>query len=162
MKKWQEIVKKVAPAIGTALGGPFAGAATAYLTEKLVGSDGGSSVSDVIMSASPEVLARIKEIDSEFEVRMKELDIDIYNIDYKDRNSARGLFSVTIWPQVTLSVVFVLGYFLTLYHLIAGDIEVDNNIAIILGVLTAAIPQILNFWFGSSSGSKQKTISMMK
>ncbi|MFT6220702.1 MAG: hypothetical protein ACJA0C_000099 [Candidatus Endobugula sp.] len=30
----------------------------------------------------------------------------------------------------------------------------------ILGVLTAAIPQILGFWFGSSLGSKQKTESM--
>ena len=32
--------------------------------------------------------------------------------------------------------------------------------ATILGVLTAAIPQILNFWFGSSVGSKEKTSGM--
>jgi len=38
--------------------------------------------------------------------------------------------------------------------------EMQPTFNIILGVLTAAIPMILQFWFGSSNGSKDKTAKL--
>ena len=70
-----------------------------------------------------------------------------------------------MWPQVFFSVLFVCGYFATGYFLVRPETIaaldksqwIQGVLTTILGVLTAAIPQILGFWFGSSTGSKEKT-----
>jgi uncharacterized membrane protein YbhN (UPF0104 family) len=171
MASWKEIVRSIAPTLGTALGGPMAGAATKFIADKMLGKENATQdeIQEAILSASPEQLTKLKELDNQFKVNMKNLEIDVYELEYKDRDSARKLFAVNIWPQITLSTVFVLGYFGVLYFLMhgTGDVQslVNNPTMIgvfttILGVLTAAIPQILNFWFGSSLGSKEKTNSM--
>jgi hypothetical protein len=44
----------------------------------------------------------------------------------------------------------------------SGDVEIAANLQsefnIVLGVMTAAQAQIMQFWFGSSSGSKAKDV----
>ena len=166
MTNWKEIVRNVAPVIGTALGGPMAGAATKFIAEKMLGKPNASEpeIEQAIMTASPEQLAKLKDIDAQFKLHMKQLDVDIYELEYKDRDSARKLFEVNVWPQIVLSTVFVLGYFAVLYYLMSHPSSLSGSndklvgvFTTVLGVLTAAIPQILNFWFGSSLGSKEKT-----
>ncbi|TVZ41591.1 hypothetical protein P886_0938 [Alteromonadaceae bacterium 2753L.S.0a.02] len=166
MAGWKEIVRNIAPTIGTALGGPMAGTATKFIADKLLGKPeaSDSEIEDAILNASPEQLAKLKEIETQFKLDMRKLDIDIYELEYKDRDSARKLFEVNIWPQIILSSVFVLGYFTVLFILIKNPESLSGENAnlmgvftTVLGVLTAAIPQILNFWFGSSLGSKEKT-----
>jgi len=53
---WQELVKSVAPMIGTALGGPFAGMATKWLAGKLLGDENAdaAALEAAITNASPE------------------------------------------------------------------------------------------------------------
>ena len=173
MKKWKEIIKSVAPTIGTALGGPLAGSATKFVAEKLLGKADApiAEVAKAIVEATPEKLTKLKEIDKDFELEMQKLNIDIYKLEVEERKSARELFSVNIWPQISLSGIFVIGYFVVLYILISkgsglGDAIKSDWIkgvfTTILGVLTAAIPQILNFWFGSSLGSKEKNRGLME
>jgi len=163
---WQDIVKAVAPTLGMALGGPMGGAATKFLADKLLGKDGGDNkdLESFVLGANPEQLAELKKIDSEFKVKMRELDIDVFALEIKDLDSARGLFKVNIWPQIVLSAIFITGYFAILYMLFSGGVAISESmrdvVNILLGVLTAAVPQILSFWFGSSLGSKEKTHSM--
>jgi len=164
--KWQDIVKAVAPTIGVALGGPMGGAATKFLAEKFLGGDGEDTkdLESFILGASPEQLAELKKLDHDFKIKMRELDIDVFALEAKDRDSARELFKVNIWPQIVLSAIFINGYFVILYMLFSGEVEITASmrdvVNILLGVLTAAVPQILSFWFGSSLGSKEKTNSM--
>jgi membrane-bound ClpP family serine protease len=167
MASWKDIVRSIAPTLGTALGGPMAGAATKFIADKMLGKEEASQeeIQEAIISASPEQLVKLREIDNQFKLQMKNLQIDVYELEYKDRDSARKLFEVNIWPQIVLSALFVLGYFGVLYFLMHSGIDKNSMInnpvfTTILGVLTAAIPQILGFWFGSSLGSKQKTGSM--
>ena len=166
MDNWKDIVRTIAPTIGTALGGPMAGAASKYIADKLLGKPDASpaEIEQAIISASPEQLSKLKEIDTQFKLEMKKLDIDIFELEYKDRDSARKLFEVNIWPQIIISAIFVLGYFSVLFYLLhsqSGEPNLEGAmlgvVTTILGVLTAAVPQILNFWFGSSLGSKEKT-----
>jgi hypothetical protein len=35
--------------------------------------------------------------------------------------------------------------------------DIKDMVMTLLGIMTAAQAQIMNFWFGSSSGSKEKT-----
>ena len=169
MVNWKDIIKSVAPFMGTALSGPMAGAATKFIADKFLGDKEATEdqLKAFILGASPEELIKLKAIESQFKIKMKELEVDIYSLEYKDRNDARGLYSITIWPQVILSTVFVLGYFCVLVILLfnSNSVPKDNSallgvFTIVLGVLTAAIPQVLNFWFGSSVGSKEKTKGM--
>jgi membrane-bound ClpP family serine protease len=167
MASWKDIVRSIAPTLGTALGGPMAGAATKFIADKMLGKEDASQeeIQEAIISASPEQLVKLREIDNQFKLQMRNLQIDVYELEYKDRDSARKLFEVNILPQITLSALFVLGYFGVLYFLMNSGIDetsmINNPVfTTILGVLTAAIPQILGFWFGSSLGSKQKTESM--
>lgn len=160
----KSILGAIAPTIATALGGPLAGVAVKALSSELLGTDDASEndIMNAVMGADPEAIARIKQIDKDFELRMRELDVDVERINMQDRNSARDMAKVTgFWPQVILSVLFVLGYLATLNAFMDGAIEVaEMHMSVfhtIIGVLTAGVTQVLNFWLGSSKGSQQKT-----
>ena len=111
MSDWKKIISSVAPTLATALGGPLAGTATKYLTSALL-DDKDQDLEDVILSASPEKLAQIKEIEAKFKTDMKKLDIDIESLAVDDRKSARQLAAKNMAPQITLSFLFIFGYFL--------------------------------------------------
>lgn len=164
---WKELVRTVAPTIGAALGGPAGGMAVKYLAENLLGQPDATEkdVADFVLGASPEQMLAIKKADQNFSVAMRQLDIDVFKIEIDDRKSARELFKVNIWPQIILSALFIVGYFGVMGSLVwAHDAHINDRIFGILntviGVLTAAIPMILQFWFGSSQGSKEKTAKL--
>jgi hypothetical protein len=161
---WKGIVRGVAPTLGAALGGPMAGIAIKFIADSVLGLPDGATPTDVstaILSSTPEMLLKLKQSDRDFDVKMKQLDIDVFKLEVKDKDSARRLFSVNIWPQITLSVIFVTGYIYVVALFLVGDIsipaELKSEFAIVLGVLTAGMANILQFWFGSSYGSKEKT-----
>lgn len=159
---WKTIVKAVAPVLGTALGGPFGGAATKFLADKFLGNPDASEgdLATAILGATPEQLANLKKLDQDFKLRMRELDVDVFKLEVSDKASARQLFQVNIWPQIVLSAIYTIGYFVMLYMFMSGNVEVTADLrtefGIVLGVMTAAQVEILHFWFGTSSGSKQK------
>lgn len=163
--KWKDIVRKVAPALGTVLGGPLAGMAVKTIGDKLLGNPNATEdeLEAAIAAASPADLIRLREIDKSFEKEMRALDIDVFRLEVEDRKSARDLYRTNYWPQVILSGVFIVGYLSTLWVVLAGKVnpnltpEMLGMAQVILGVLTAAVPQILSFWFGSSFGSREKT-----
>jgi len=159
---WKKIIANLAPGISAALGGPFAGTATKYLIKELLGEEGDEKqLEEALKNATPEQLARIKEIDNKFSVEMAALDVDIYKISVDDRKDARGLARLNMWPQIILSVIFFTGYFILVIMLFSGKVAIAEGMRdtgnLLLGVMTAAFPQILAFWYGSSHGSKQKT-----
>ena len=63
-------------------------------------------------------------------------------------------------PQILLSILFIIGYFTILALFILGivrlSVEFKDVIILLIGILTREIPTIMQFWFGSSSGSKDK------
>lgn len=159
MTDWKDLVRNVAPMLGTALGGPLAGTAVKVLAAELLGDEKASEkqIEEAVLSASPEQLLQLRAVDNNFELQMKELDIDIVSIDAANTNSARDMAKINMWPQIVLSTIFVVGYFIIVYFLIVNPMELPNSVLIVVGVITAAIPQILNFWFGSTQSSKEKT-----
>ena len=156
---WKTIVSTVAPTMASALGGPFAGVAMNAICSALLGKEvtnaDESVLADAVLTANPTTLVKLKKADQDFKLKMHQLDVD-------DRKSARSLATaVGMMPQVMLSVIYTIGYFYLIYGLGSGDITIPENVnqqfTILLGIMTAAQAQIMNFWFGSSSGSKAKT-----
>ena len=162
---WKSFLGSVAPSLATALGGPMAGLATQAIAEALGVDNSEKAISLELATANPDTLTKLKQVETEFEVKMKELDIDLEEMKYKDRHSARGLFSVDKRPQIILSSIFILGYFFVFYMLLSGQVVIAENlkevIFVLVGLLSREIPTIMAFWFGTSSGSKDKT-NMLK
>ena len=95
---WKSIVKTVAPVLGTALGGPMGGLAARTIAGAVLGDETASEdqIAQAVAAASPEQLLALKKADQDFQLRMKELEVDIVRIDQQDRGSARdreALFS---------------------------------------------------------------------
>lgn len=161
---WKKIVATVAPGIATALGGPLAGVAVGVLGKALLGDEaaGEDAVADAVLQANPEALARVKAAEFEFRARMKELDIDLERIHGADRDSARAMATASsLKPQIILATIFIAGFVAVLWAVFSGAVALDDTsrqiATVMLGILAAGITQIMNFFFGSSSGSKEKT-----
>ena len=154
---WKETLAAVAPTLATALGSPLAGTAVAIIGRKLLGKDDATEedIARALGSADPTELLKLKEADQQFKKDMKALDI-------QNTQGARKLaIDTSIAPQVLLSIIYTGGYFWLMFMLISGGVTIPTDIMpmvmTLLGVLTAGQAQIMNFWFGSSSGSKEKT-----
>ncbi len=172
---WKDIVKTVAPVLGTAIGGPFGGMAVKKLASIALGEDIVDQHPaeelerklDQISWDDPEILLQIKQADQSFEKEMKSLGVDVLKIDAEDRKSARQMaMGTTLKPQVILATVYVVAFATILYFVFSGKVNLDGPQAdmanVLIGILSAGLVQIMNFFFGSSSGSKEKTAGMVK
>ncbi len=175
MSDWKDIVSKVAPVLGTALGGPFAGTAVKFLSDTFLTDDDGNAgqsteerLSQMFTAASPEKLQELKQADNEFKLKMAEIGLKSEELAVRDTESARKMATDTsIWPQYSLAAVFVVGYFALLGALIwvsvaKGVTAFPQAILILVGILSAAIPQILHFYYGSTKGSGEKNNGIFK
>jgi len=162
LAKFGPLLGQVAPSIATALGGPLAGMAVKTLSSVLLGHENGTEeqISEAMASATPEQLAAIKKIDADFKVRMKELDIDLERISAGDRDSARKMQTETRdWVPKVLAIVITLGFFGILIWMLLNGMPQTGTEALLmmLGALGTAWTGVVNFYYGSSAGSKAKT-----
>ena len=164
-KKALDILKGIAPLAASAVGGPFAGAAMSIIA-KTVGVDE-DKVEDFILSASPDQLLELKKAEMELDRWREEAGIRKEELAVQDRQSARQLaMEKGILAQVVLSVGYTIGYFSIMFVFVFGGADVAQEeigmINTLVGALGAAQLSILNFWFGSSKGSKDKSEALIK
>lgn len=160
MNDW---IKTLAPMIGTALGGPLGGAAAAFLADKLgIESKTVEAVSEVLNSGkmSPDQIAQIKLAEVDFRKFLETNKIKMEEIAAADRNSARDLLKTTrSYVPAALTFIITAGYFITLIGMMTKVFTVSDSqvMLIMLGQLGTAWGVAIAFWFGTTSGSKDKT-----
>jgi len=165
---WKSLVRNVAPTLATALGGPMAGMALTVVSNAVLGKpDGTDSQINMALAGDPDLVLKLKTADLEFDVKMKELDIDLERINAEDRASARqrqvetGDKTPAILAYV-LSIMFAAAlaglYFLTIPE------ANKATIYLMLGSLGTAWIGSMVYFHGSSSGSakKNKFLAEMK
>lgn len=162
MAGWKDILRTIVPSVGNMLGGPLGGMATKFIAETLLGKPDASEeeLEQAVLNATPEQLLKLKQSERDFKTKMKELGIDEFSLEIEDRKSAREMFKFNMWPQVCLSGLFITGYFAVLILMLIKGLKMSSDFMLVFGVITAAIPMILQFWFGSSTGSKEKTAKL--
>ena len=160
---WKAIVSTVAPGIASALGGPLAGVAVRTIATLLLGKADASEseVQAAVLAASPADLLKLKEAEIQFRKDMKALDVDLARINMQDRGSARERESrVGGWATPTLASVIVLGFFVTVGYVLAGEVSLSGETAVLIGTLigyvSAKADQVVSYYFGSSAGSEAK------
>ena len=150
----KSLVGDLAPTIGAALGGPVGGAAAGMLANVLGCEPTPQKIEKALQTATPEQLAEIKKAELDFEVRMKELEVDVFALETKDTQHARESFKEdwTARAIALLSVVLFGGYIL-LVTIQPPDANDDGIVNLVLGYLGGVVSSIVSFYFGASKSN---------
>ena len=157
-------LKQVAPTAATLLGGPLAGMAVDAIGNALGVKDASKEkVKELLTSGTinAEQMAAIKQAEANLILKVKELDIDMEKVHAGDRASAREMAAKTgdvLTPRVIALVVFGVWGAVN-WKLFNGTISGDMRelVARALGTLDGTLLAVVYYYFGSSSGSKDKT-----
>lgn len=151
-----ELLKSVAPALATAVAGPMGGAVVSAIAGKL-------GVEDTL-----EAVTQAVKNDPEAAIKLREIDLKEIELANKDRDSARNretaiatsadapTINKIVTPVLALGVVALSFILFTILIFVEVKAEAKDILIYILGVLSAAVTQILSYYFGSSAGSKEK------
>ena len=150
------LLKGVAPGLATAVAGPMGGMAVKMIADKLGVPANEQAVADHL-TAHPEHMVKLQEIDLEkIKAHYAEMD-SARNREIAVASSANvPMLNKLVTPLLALGVTAL--SFVLFAILIFVDVkpEAKDILIYILGVLSAAVTQILSYYFGSSQGSKDK------
>ena len=162
---WQDIVRTVAPTVATALLGPLGGAAISALGNVLGIDDATQSkISAAIEQGqmTPEIVAKLKELEMQYQENEKERGFKYEELAFKDRNSARqanvvgGIQEKVFWLSLVLLVITIgseIGVLFFGYPTGTSEMVVGR----VLGLMDAVAMMIMAYYYGSSSSSNHKT-----
>ena len=160
--KIKRVIAGVAPRLAQALGGPLAGAAVPQISKAVFGDDAVSEddLGAAIETLSPEQRAALKKADHDFALAARTLALEEERIAAGDRASARGRQAqMDDWTPSVLGALIIGGFFLTLAVMVARRLPegAETEFSIMLGALATMTAAVVNYFFGSSAGSKEKT-----
>jgi len=73
---------------------------------------------------------------------------------------------IKMFPQLWFGTLYMVGFLGVLYVVFMGDIQFDDTLRdmanILVGILSAGLIKILDYIYGSSLGSKDKTDAITK
>ena len=129
MADWKNIVKQIAPTLGTLLGGPMAGTAVTALSKIFFSGDESKSEAEV----SQAVLSELTP----------------------DKIAILIMFALTMFASLYGAYQLLIGGLkLADASIVAA---VSGFIGSIVGYVAANAQQVVSYFYGSSAGSKQKT-----
>jgi hypothetical protein len=152
MKKLKSILGALAPTLGAAVGGPLGGQAGAIISKVLGVPNNPKSIESAMNSITAEQMVELKKAEKEFEVQMKELEVDVFRLETEDVQDARNKFS-NDWTPKFLGVLCLVGFFgyigmVTLYP--QPDAS-DDIVMLVIGSITGIATAVISFYFGSSN-----------
>ena len=152
MNKLKNILGSLAPTLGAALGGPIGGQAGEILSKVLGVSNNPKSLEQAIQNMTAEQMIELKKAEKDFEVQMKELEVDVFALEVQDKQDARGKFSRD-WTARIMGIA-TLGGFLGYIFLVTIQPPEQNSEALInlvLGYLGGLASAVISFYFGASN-----------
>lgn len=161
---WKALIGTVAPWIATALTGPLGGMAVTAAADALGLSDKTeSAIKQALSGVTPEQMLALKNADQAFQLRMQELGFAhiqaLEQIAFQDRDSARKRES-TVGDKTNrnLAYTIIAAFIAMAIGTLMGWAKADSVLAgTIIGYLSAKAEQVLSYYFGSTSGSAEKS-----
>ena len=161
MNELLHLLGNIAPALATAVAGPAGGLVISAIASKL-------GVTDTV-----DAVAKAIAGDPEAALKLAQIDLDKIKADYANIADARAMQIAALNQSDVFSKRFTM--YLTAFWSVAAVLYVgfitfgvipDKNIRFadtILGfILGTVVATMLNFWFGSSIGSKEKAEAIRK
>lgn len=151
-----------APQIAGALGGPLAGVAVSALAKAIFGTEDVSEadLEIALTNATPDQLLALKRAENEFRIAIRDAYIEEQRIHASDRDSARRRqHMMNDWAPSVLGVLIIFGFFIVLAAMLSQRLPdgAETEFSIMLGALATMTAAVVNYFFGSSAGSKEKT-----
>jgi hypothetical protein len=110
------------------------------------------AIEKAVQEATPEQMLELKKAEQNFELQMKELEIDVFKLEVQDKQDARGKFSKD-WTARIMGIA-TLGGFLGYIFLVTIQPPEQNSEALInlvLGYLGGLASAVISFYFGASN-----------
>ena len=150
------LVGELAPTIGAALGGPVGGAAAGMLANVLGCDPTPQKIEKALQTATPEQLTEIKKAELDFEIKMAEIELDVFALETKDTQHARESFRED-WTAraIALMSVLLFGGYILLVTIQPPDANDDGIVNLVLGYLGGIVSSVISFYFGASKASKK-------
>jgi len=152
----KNLVGAIAPTLGSAMGGPLGGMAMGKIAEVLGVSNDQKSIQQALQNATPEQMLELKKAEQEFDVQMKELEVDVFKLETEDKQHARSMFSKD-WTARIIGLCTIAGFlgYIFLVTLQPPEQNSEALINLVLGYLGGLASAIISFYFGAShSGDK--------
>lgn len=155
-------IAATAPKLAEALGGPLAGSAVASLSRAIFGSEtaGEDALGDALGALSADQIVALKRAELEFETVLANAAVEEARIDAGDRASARARQqALRDRTPTVLGGLIIGGFFVVLAAMVMRRLPVgaETEFSIMLGALATMTAAVVNYFFGSSAGSKEKT-----
>ena len=148
----KNIVGAVAPTLGSALTGPMGGMASGVIAKVLGVDNNPATIEQAMQNATPEQLLQIKKAEKDFEVKMKELNVDVFKLEAQEKQDARKTFSKD-WTARIIGIAMVMGFlgYIFLVTLQPPEQNSEALINLVLGYLGGLASAIISFYFGASN-----------
>jgi len=173
---WEKLVgtiTKVAPMLGTIVGGP-AGGAVGTAVKLIANTLGVEETPDAIeaeIKANPGALLKLKKIEADNKVELRKLVLEQERMRLADVSSARSrevdITKATGKRDVNLYLLawtLVIGFFGLVGLLCFKTLPADSNgvIFLLFGTLATSFGAVIQYFFGSSKSSSEKTELLAK
>ena len=152
MRKLKSVLGALAPTLGAAVGGPLGGQAGAIISKVLGVPNNPKSIETAMNNITSEQMVALKKAEKDFELQMKQLEVDIYKLETEDIQDARDKFS-NDWTPKFLGILSVLGFFgyIGLVTIFPQPDESDDIVLLVIGSITGIATAVISFYFGSSN-----------
>jgi len=153
----KNVVGAIAPTLGSALGGPLGGQAASVVAQVLGCKPEPKAINQAIQSATPEQMLELKKAEQDFEVKMKELEVDIFALEVQDTQDARSKFSKD-WTTRFMGLITLSGFmgYIFLVTLQPPEQNSEALINLVLGYLGGLASAVISFYFGASHSPDDK------
>ena len=161
MNELLTLLGNIAPALATAVAGPAGGLVVSAIADKL-------GVKDTVDEVAKAIAG-----DPEAALKLAQIDLDKLKAEYANTADARAMQVAALQQSDVFSKRFTM--YLTMFWSFAAVVYIgfitfsvipDKNVRFadtILGfILGTVVATMLNFWFGSSIGSKEKGEALKK
>ncbi len=149
------LLKRLAPTIASAAGGPLSGMAVKMAASKL-GLPETTTANEIedLIEREPEKAVLVKQADQDFKNRIKEMEIDLesFKTEVEDRKDARENFSTDWTPKVFSILALILyGSYVMVVTLFEHSQQSETVISLVLGQLSGILGTAAAFFYGGSS-----------
>ena len=163
---WKQMVGSVAPLLGGTLGGPLGAVAGKFIADALGVEE--KDLPGVMSNASPDIMYKLKQLDTEFEVKMAEIGLnrEQLQVQFEGQVTERhandmksdSWLSKNIRPVmlgITGIVIYVLSFVIILSNLSIQQAELAKAV---MGLLVSLFTIMVTFYFSSRGIEKIGTI----
>ena len=153
----KNVVGSIAPNLGAALGGPLGGMAGSVIAEVLGVPNTPKAIEQGLQQATPEQMLQLKQAEKDFEIRMQELEVDVFALETQDKQDARSKFSKD-WTARIMGLAVISGFlgYIFLVTLQPPEQNSEALINLVLGYLGGLASAIISFYFGASNTSEKE------